>query len=129
MRRGEIMIGWWMVIDQQTPEERDAATDKKATILSNWETSVGGIDWIDRLVKRGKATQLSSDGYPNRYVVIARDVLPILANGIPLHSDMTVIGDDYVMPAGWTGNIIMHQDKIAPCPPDQVLTIDAWDQG
>jgi hypothetical protein len=41
---------------------------------------------------------------------------------------MTIIGDGYVMPAGWKGNIVMHQDKIDACPPDQVLTIEVWDQ-
>ena len=39
------MIGWWIVIAAQTPEERDAPnSDRKAAVLANWETSVGGID-------------------------------------------------------------------------------------
>lgn len=123
------MIGWWIVIAAQTPEERDAPnSDRKAAVLANWETSVGGIDWVTKLTKEGKATQLSSSGYPNRYTAKAGDVLPMLSKGIPDHSDMTIIGDDYVMPAGWKGNIIMHQDKIEACPPDQVLTIEVWDQ-
>ena len=93
-------------------------------MLANWETSVGGIDWVTRLTQEGKASQLSSGGYPNRYTVKAGDVLPMLAKGIPDHDDMTIIGEDYVMPDGWKGNIIQHQDKIAACQPDQVLTIE-----
>jgi hypothetical protein len=89
------MIGWWIVIAAQTPEERDAPnSDRKAAVLANWETSVGGIDWVTKLTKEGKATQLSNSGYPNRYTAKAGDVLPMLAKGIPDHSDMTIIGDD-----------------------------------
>jgi hypothetical protein len=40
---------------------------------------------------------------------------------------MDIIGDDYVMPNGWSGNITMYHEKIAICPPEQILTIDAWD--
>ncbi len=123
------MIGWWIVIAAQTPEERDApGSDNKAAVLANWETSVGGIDWVTKLTKEGKATQLSSGGYPNRYIAKAAEVLPILASGIPDHNDMTIIGDDYVMPAGWKGNITLYQDKIDTCRDDQVLTIEVWDQ-
>lgn len=121
-------IGWWIIIAQQTPEERDAATDPKAAILATWEASVGGIDWIEKLTEKGKATKLSSNGYPNRYVATARNILPLIAGGVPAHTGQLVIGDDYVMPGGWTGNVKINLDKIAACPPDQILTIDAWDE-
>lgn len=43
------MIGWWIVIAAQTPEERGAPnSDRKAAVLANWETSVGGIDWVTK---------------------------------------------------------------------------------
>lgn len=92
--------------------------------MVNWEASVGGIDWVTKLTDEDKATQLSSRGYPNRYTAKAGDVLPMLSKGIPEHSDMTIIGDDYVMPApaGWKSNIIIHQDKIDACP------LEVWDQ-
>ena len=123
------MIGWWIVISAQTPEEKDTpGNDNKAAVLAMWETSVGGIDWINKLAKDGKATQLSNGGYPNRYTAKAGEVLPILARGIPDHDDMMIFGEDYVMPAGWKGNITMHQDRISACAPGQVLTLDVWDQ-
>jgi hypothetical protein len=31
------------------------------------------------------------------------------------------------MPANWKVDVIFDQDKIAACPPDQLLTIDARD--
>lgn len=73
-------------------------------------------------------TPTASKLYPNRYTAKAANVLPLLAGGPPAHRGPPIIGDDYVMPANWKGNVIFHQDKIEACPPDQVLTIDAWDQ-
>lgn len=122
------MIGWWIVIAAQTPEEHDQATDRKAAVLANWETGPGGIEWLHRLVEAGKATQLSNSSYPNRYTAVAADILPLIVDGPPAHSGPVVIGDDYVIPANWKDNIILHTDKIAACSPDRVLTIEAWDQ-
>ncbi|MDM5182076.1 hypothetical protein PO883_33430 [Massilia sp. DJPM01] len=79
------------------------------------------------MTELGKATQLTKGGYPTRYVAFAKDVLPLIKDGPPKHHDMEIIGDDYVMPNGWSGNITMHLDKFATCPPGQILTIDAWD--
>jgi len=121
------MIGWWIGIAQQTPEERDGAADKKAAIIANWEAGTGGLDWLEKLVQKGKATKLSHNGYPCRYVATARDVLPLIVNGPPAHSGPTIIGDDYVTPGGWIGSIEFNSEKIAACAPDQILTIDAWD--
>jgi hypothetical protein len=125
------MIGWWIVIAQQTPNERaTAAPDaQKAAILANWETSVSGINWIEKLVEEGKMTEHSRNGgYPIRYTALAGDVLPLIADGPPAINGPTIFGDDYVMPGNWSGNIKIDRDKIAACPPDQVLTIDVWDQ-
>lgn len=122
------MIGWWIVIAAQTPEVRETATDRKAAVLANWETSVGGIDWVQTLVEEGKAVQLLAGGYPNRYAAQADAVLPLIADGPPDHSGPTVYGEDYVMPGDWSGNVTIHRDRIAACSPNQVLTIEAWDQ-
>ncbi|MGQ3054247.1 hypothetical protein [Acidovorax temperans] len=121
------MIGWWIVVAAQTPEERDRSLDRKEAVLANWEVGPGGIDWLQQLVREGKATWLAFNGYPNRYTAKAGDVLPLLAGGPPAHRGPAIIGDDYVMPANWKGDAIFHPDKIATCPPDQPLTIDAWD--
>ena len=124
------MLGWWIVISMQTPEERDRADQdtRRAALLANWEASVNGSRWVHQLVEQGKATQLSSGGYPNRFTAKACDVLPLFANGLPKHDGPTVIGEDYVLPGSWTGNVIIHPDRIAACPPDKLLTIDVWDQ-
>ena len=107
------MLGYWVVISTQRPEERDAIVDRKESVLANWETGTGGIRWLEKLVEEGKATKLRGDGYPNRYVSTAQDVLPLIV---------------VVPPGGRSSNAIFKHDKITACPADQTLTIDAWDQ-
>lgn len=124
------MIGWWIIIDAQTPEERDAPnSDRKTSVLAKWETSISGIDWVVKLVNAGKAVQILKGGYPNRYTANACDVLPLISRGVPAHDDnMLVIGDEIISTSGWTGNVVINSEKIAACPPDQILTIEVWDQ-
>ena len=121
------MLGWWIIISSQTPQERDHYDDKSA-ILATWEASVGGREWIDALVSDGKATQLLFDGYPCRYTAAAKHVFPLIQEGPPRHTAPVVIGDDYVSEGGWSTKITIHRDRIDGCPEEQMLTIDAWDQ-
>lgn len=124
------MIGWWIVVSTQTPEERDRADQdtRRAAILAQWEAGAEGIRWVERLTEAGRATKLAGGGYPNRYTARAADVLPLFGMAPPPPQSPLIVGDDYAMPANWRGKIDMHADRCAACAPDQLLTIDAWDQ-
>lgn len=124
------MIGWWIVVSTQTPEERDGADQdtRRAHILAQWEAGAEGIRWVERLAAEGKADKLKAGGYPNRYTARAADVLPLLAMPPAPPSGPLIIGDDYALPANWRGQLDLHPERIAACPLDRVLTIDAWDQ-
>lgn len=128
------MIGWWFLVLAQTPEERDATTGQgakqaQAALLASWEINVAGIDWIESLVAAGKAVMVQSGWYPSRYRALAGDVLPLIADGPPAaDAGFAVVGDDYVMPPYWSGNVTIHRDRFAACAPSQVLTIEVWDQ-
>ena len=130
------MLGWWIIVSMQSPEERDSA-EKEArdgAILARWEAGLNGIRWIENLVKEAKATRLSRGGYPNRYTARAGDVLQLLSSGAikPPTGGPWVFGidegEEYALPPGWIGRVEVHADRIADCDPDCVLTIDAWDQ-
>lgn len=121
------MLGWFIVVHQQTPEQRASAPDKEAR-LACWDVGLGGLEWIEGLVKGGKAVCLARGGYPSQYRALAKDVLPLIAEGPPRHTGPLVVGDDYVTPGGWVGQATINNDKVAQCPPDQPLTIEAWDQ-
>lgn len=129
------MIGWWFVVTTQRPQERDDPTPYKLreSTLAQWEVAVSGIDWIERLVKDGKAVQLKSGGYPSRYTAKAGVVLPLLKNGgvLPAKDGLWVFGvdagEEYAQPPDWIDNVQVHAERVAACPPDLDLTIDVWD--
>ena len=123
------MLGWEFYIYRHdlAPDPRQIVPDDRA-LLARWLVSLGGLDWIEALVREGKATDLSVTEYPLTYLAKASDVLPLIADGPPKCSGSLVVGDDYVHPSGWTGDVLYHRDRIAECAPDLTLLIHAWDQ-
>ena len=130
------MIGWWIVVSMQSPEERDRSDQdaRRAAILAQWETGADGIRWIERLTEAGTVAKLAGGGYPNRYTARAADVLPLIEGGgiQPSKDGVWIFGidesEEYAQPPGWMGKVEVHADRVAACPADLVLTIDAWDQ-
>ncbi|MDR6521632.1 hypothetical protein J2789_004319 [Variovorax paradoxus] len=120
------MIGWYLAVYQQTPIERLASHDR-STLLASWEVGIGGLAWLDELVAGGKAERLSKGGYPSRYTARAKDILPLIADGPP-RREGPLVGADDVKPPGWKSQFRIEQPQFAACPPEQILTIDAWDQ-
>lgn len=128
------MLGYWIVIAPQTSAGQDAIVDRKQSLLAQWEAGLGGIDWLEQLVAQGKATKLRGDGYPNRYVALAQDVLPLIGgDGVKPADDGVWLfgmdeGEEYAQPPGWMDKVNLHRENIAACRPDALLAIDAWDQ-
>ena len=108
------MLGWWIVVSEGQPD--DVMIDK-ANTLASWEAGLSGLRWLNDLVAAGKARKLRSDGYPNRYEARAADVWPLL--------------DEVTGRIDFSHKLFKLQidrQRLAACPPDLVLTIDAWDQ-
>lgn len=108
------MLGWWIII---TEGQADGVLPSKDGSLASWEAGLSGLRWLNDLVANGKAQKLRGDGYPNRYEARAADVLPLL--------------DEVTGRIDFTHKLFkpkFDRERIAACPPDLTLTIDAWDQ-
>jgi len=101
--------------------------EEQALLVSWLVGGFHGLDWIDNLTKAGKANDLGGNGYPLRYTALAKDLLPIITNGIPRPAGPPIIGDEYYLPAGWIGKPEICE-ALSAIPSDQVLLINAWDQ-
>ncbi len=121
------MLGWQIFIHRRVPGE-PLENLSKESLLASWMASVNGLDWLVKLAKDGKAVDLGGNGYPCRYAAAAKEILPRISAGPPAHNSPVVIGDDYYLPKGWSGEVQIHRSRIADCPPDAELIIEAWDQ-
>ena len=113
------MLGWEIFVYRpSTPD----------VFIARWMTSVFGLKWLDHLVKDNKAVCLGGNGYPTKYSIAAGDLLPIIKAGPPSNDSPRVIGDDYVLPQGWNGQIEWNQQEVLGCQASDQLMIEAWDQ-
>ncbi|MBI3348595.1 MAG: hypothetical protein HY020_15480 [Burkholderiales bacterium] len=116
------------VISTQTPEEHGRhVDDRKEFILATWEAGLGELDRLERLIEKGCRANVRGDGYPNLYFAPADVVIPLLADGPPAQNGDAIIGDDYVMPANWVGQVEIDPDRMVACPSAHRLTVAAWD--
>jgi len=114
------MSGWWVVVDPRTPAERDASKEKMAPVVASWESGVRSMWFLTRdLVTAGKATQLSFNGYPNRFTVAAGDLVPLIIDGPPTWKDEH----------GHESNrlVTIKREELTTLPAGQILTVDLWD--
>jgi len=51
----------------------------------------------------------------------------VLRHGLPPNNSPLVIGDDYVLPAGYNKPLTLDVNKLHTCPPDEWLVVQAWD--
>ena len=112
------MLGWEIFVTRQGSE----------AAVASWTTGVFGLKWLDQLVQEHRAVDLGGDGYPSRYSVAAGVLLPIITQGRPAYTSPLVIGEDYVMPSGWSGQVKLNKENIAACQPDEQLMVEVWDQ-
>ena len=117
------MLGWQVFVSRQS-ELKSA----KENLVAEWKTSVSGLDWLDELVKEKKAAYLYGNGYPDWYFVKAGILLPIITVGLPANNSPVVIGDDYILPKKWSGDIVWNHDAVLACGKNDLLIVEAWDQ-
>lgn len=119
------MLGWEVMVFRAA-DATGARSDEP--LLATWQTGPFGLQWLNELVKQGKAISLGGDGYPKRYSVRANVLLPIITGGPPPSEGPAVIGDDYFLPKGWNSTVTVDRARVLACSSDELLLVEAWDQ-
>lgn len=115
------MLGWQVFVNKES--EADTAGQS----MMSWHTGLGGLSWLDELVKQGLVKDLGGSGYPNKYSGLASILLPQIMPSMPSYDGKLVIGDDYVLKGTENQSIKINKSKIATCKPNDELIIEIWD--
>ena len=124
------MLGWKISVYRQESGGASPASFGAAhgTRLAVWQTGLGGLDWIDELVKQQKAISLGGNGYPLEFTAMTTHLKAQLVEGPP-HAEAawTFDAGDILLP-GWLGKTSKDLEGLDSCHPDEWLLIQAWDE-
>jgi len=83
------MLGWEVIV------KKESDADQAGQSLMSWSTGIGGLSWLDELVKQGLVQDLGGNGYPNKYSGQASIILPKIVPSLPSYEGKVVIGMDW----------------------------------
>jgi hypothetical protein len=124
------MLGWHISVFKQpdgggAPARVGSPTGERIAV---WQTGLGGLDWIDELVKKGKAIRLGGHGYPCLYTVTAKHLIPTIMDKPPKARDTWVCEPSDILTEQWAGKTVIDRGEAIGCRPDEWLIIEAWDE-
>jgi len=124
------MLGWHISIYRQSDGGESPATfgSQQGARLAVWQTGLGGLDWLQELVKEGKAIDLGGNGYPSQYTAPARELLPHISVHPPGAREHWLSEPGDVLTAKWAGKTVIDTTAVAQCRPDEWLIVEAWDE-
>src|SRR5688572_11215799 len=111
------MMGWHISIYRQTEGGASpaAAETPHGIRLAVWQTGSNGLDWIDELVRDGKAIDLGGCGYPCRYTATAGYLIPRILDEPPGARQVWVAGAGDILTHKWAGKTVLDQAAVACC--------------
>lgn len=124
------MLGWHISVYRQEDGGRAPASFGAAhgTRLAVWQTGLGGLDWIDALVKEQKAISLGGNGYPLEFTATAAHLKAQLLDGPPGAKSMWSCDPGDILLPEWAGKTVKDLEAVDACQPDERLLIQAWDE-
>jgi hypothetical protein len=124
------MLGWHISIYRQTDEGASPASAKSpgGTRIAVWQASLDALEWLNELVKAGRAIDLGGNGYPCRYTVTAEYLIPCIVDKPPGARNTWVCGASDVLTEKWEGRTVVDRAAVAACRPDEWLLVEAWDE-
>jgi hypothetical protein len=124
------MLGWHISIYRLADGGASPATAEsgRGARVAVWQTGHGGLDWVDELVKAGRAVYLGGNGYPLWYTATAENLIPRIEDGPPEAHQAWVYGEHDILTDKWEGKTVVDHDTSAACRPDEWLLVEAWDE-
>jgi len=122
-------MGWLTSIYRQTEGRDTPATfgTVAGPQLVFWYSSTFGLDWIEALVRDGKAIDLGGDAYPSRYTITVANFLPEIVHGPPGTAHVADGEPPRPDKETWTGSDKVNRAAIAECSMHEWLLVDSWD--
>lgn len=124
------MLGWHIsVFKQQSVGSSPAGFETKPGLrLGVWQTGYSGLDWIDTLVKSGRAIDLGGNGYPMRYTAQKKEIAQQILEGPPEAKSTWSCEPTDILTKDWVGRTAIDEIELKNCDPDEWLLIQAWDE-
>ena len=124
------MLGWNIGVFKQRNGGASPATaeSQHGTRLAVWQTGWGGRDWLEELVKAGKAISLGGTGYPCRYTATAEHLIPRIIETPPGALPVWIYNKGDIITDKWEGKTVVDREAAAHCRPDEWLLVEAWDE-
>jgi hypothetical protein len=125
------MLGWHVSVYRQKDGGLSPAMAQtpQGSRLAVWQTGLGGLDWLDELVKAGKAINLGENcGYPCRYTAPAECLIPHIIGTPPGARARWALGSGDIVNEKWEGETVVDRNGLAACPPKEWLLVEAWDE-
>jgi len=124
------LLGWHISVYRQTNDgSAPAAVDSaKGVRVAVWQAGWRGLRWIDELVEARKAIDLGGNGYPCRYTVTARHLVPNIIEAPPEVRPTWVAGGSDILTGKWEGKTVIDHAAAGQCRPDEWLLVEAWDE-
>jgi hypothetical protein len=132
------MLGWNFTVCKQLNGGVSPATEVSATKagregarLAEWQTSLFGRDWIEELVKAGKAIKVADNcGYPYLYTAPAKYLLPTILSpeGPPRANKIWRCDAHDILAPWWKVRTVVDRAMALSCFPDEWLVVEVWDE-
>ena len=124
------MLGWHISVYRQQNEGTFPAAfgAARGTRLAVWQTGLGGLGWINKLVTLQKAIDLGGNGYPLEYTAMAKHLIPQLRESPPEAKDVWSCDPGDIVTSAWLGKTTKDSEVMDSCHPDEWLIISAFDE-
>jgi hypothetical protein len=124
------MLGWHISVYRQKDGGAIPATaaSPEGMRLAVWQTGLGGLGWLDELVKSDQAIDLGGNGYPRRFTATAEYLVPRFIEQPPDARTTWVSEAGDILTDKWEGKTVVDLAATSQCHLNEWLLVEAWDE-